>query len=112
MYLCLNQSQSISCVPVVLLLLARKSVCSNAKVNMQALVSFDMSTASWALVKWEEDGCFTVVQAGWVLEPHPVPLRKDLPANGLCRWTKRSAKYKVVMLDVSGEHGVVCNYFM
>ena len=68
-----------------------------------------MSTASWALVKWEEDGCFTVFPAGWVLEPHPLPLHKDLPANG---WTKRSAKYKVVVLDVSGEYGVVCNYFM
>ena len=73
-----------------------------------------MSTgsASWALVKWEEDGRFTVVPAGWVLEPHPLPLRKDLPANGLCRWTKRSAKYKVIVLDVSGEYGVVYNYFI
>lgn len=71
-----------------------------------------MLASLWALVKWEKDERFTVVQAGWVLEPYLLPLRKDLPANSSCRWTIRIAKYKVVMLDVSGEHGVVCNYFM
>ena len=65
---------------------------------MQALVSFDKLTASWALVKWEEGGRFTVVQVGWVLEPYPVPLRKNLPAKSLGRWTKRSASTQSLCL--------------
>ena len=66
-----------------------------------------MSMALWALVKWEEDGCFIVVLAAWVAFRVPLTSIVQRPAtNGLCRWTKRSAKYKVVMLDVSQEFGI------
>ena len=67
-----------------------------------------MSTALWALVKWEEDGRFTVVPAAWVIEPRPLPMQKDLPVSGLCRWTKRSAQYKVVVMDLSGKQVLGC----
>ena len=33
-----------------------------------------MAPASWALVKWEEDGRFTVVPAGWGLTAPPIPI--------------------------------------
>ena len=82
-------------------------VCSNTKVNLQALACVAMSMALWALVKWEEDGRFIVVLAAWVAFRVPLTSIVQRPAtNGLCRWTKRSAKYKVVMLDVSQEFGI------
>jgi len=58
---------------------------------------------AYALVKWEQDGRYTVVSSQWVLHPKPLPAAKDLPVAGICRWTKKSQRYQVELLELSSE---------
>ena len=76
---------------------------------MKALVSFDKS---WALVKWEKGTWAFHSCSGWVgprALPNSIVQRSSRKQFGQVDQKKR--KHTVVVLDVSGELGVVCNYF-
>ena len=57
---------------------------------------------SFVLVKWVEEAEISIAPVSWVLEPSSLPVDEPLPIDGVCYWKRKSNKYRVKILGVSG----------
>ena len=56
---------------------------------------------AWALVRWTKEDRLSIISSSWILEPSLI-VQDSLPVFGVAYWRKKSNKFDIELMHVSG----------